>query len=147
MPAALGHAGLDYNVTGSICQRTTFVRTIHNLRAVLLGLFVLAQVAGVIPLIYEHTLNVFETVPVKAHGHPHVRPDIEHPDADHHHGALDLHDQCCALHNSLTGPLPNVIEAAPVGLMTMRVASYDLVALAGSDPPVPDRPPRPVPLN
>jgi hypothetical protein len=43
--------------------------------------------------------------------------------------------------------LPNVIEATPVGPMTMRVASYDLVALAGSDPPVPDRPPRPVPLN
>ena len=123
------------------------MRTIHNLRAVLLGLFVLAQVAGVIPLIYEHTLNVFETVPVKAHGHLSVRPDNAHPDADHHHGALDLHDQCCALHNSLTGPLPNVIEAAPVGFMTMRVASYDLVALTGSHPPVPDRPPRLVPLN
>jgi len=82
MSAALGHACLDYNVTGSICQRTTFVRTIHNLRAVLLGLFVVAQVAGVIPLIYEHTLNVYETVPVKAHGHLHVRPDSAHPDAE-----------------------------------------------------------------
>src|ERR1700736_6120534 len=146
MPAALGHAGLDYNVTGSICQRTTFVRTIHNLRAVLLGLFVLAQVAGVIPLIYEHTLNVFETVPVKAHGHPHVRPDIEHPDADHHHGALDLHDQCCALH-TLAGPLPQPIDDAPVDFVSVRIAPDELIALTGGKPGVLDRPPRPLPLS
>ena len=118
------------------------VRTMHYLRAALLGLFVAAQVAGVIPLIYEHTLNVYETVPVSAHGHPHVRPDAAHPDADHHHGALGLHDQCCALHHTLTGPLPDVIEATPADFRGVRMTPYELIALSGSDPPVLSRPPR-----
>jgi hypothetical protein len=107
-------------------------------------MFVVAQVAGVIPLIYEHTLNVYETVPVKAHGHAHVRPDAAHPDGDHHHGALDLHDQCCSLHHTLAGPLPTVTEPTPVGFRNSRITSYELVALTGNDPPVPDRPPRPL---
>jgi hypothetical protein len=43
--------------------------------------------------------------------------------------------------------LPNVIEATPVGFLSIRIVSYDLVALAGSDPAVPDRPPRPSPMS
>jgi len=46
----------------------TFVRAIDWLRASLLALFVVAQVAGVIRLIYDHTLNVFEATPVMGHG-------------------------------------------------------------------------------
>jgi hypothetical protein len=123
-----------------------FVRTIHCVRASLLALFVLSQVVGVIPLIYDHTLNVFETAPVAAHRHPHVKPTIANPDADHHHGALDLHDQCCALH-TLAGPLPYVIDAAPVDFASIRIMPDELVALTGNDPPALDRPPRPVPLS
>jgi hypothetical protein len=51
----------------------TFVRTICWLRACVLGLFVVAQAAGVVPLIYDHTLNVYETAPVADHGHRQVR--------------------------------------------------------------------------
>jgi hypothetical protein len=118
------------------------VRAMRHLRTTLLGLFVVAQVAGVIPLIYEHTLNVYETAPVSAHAHPVVRPDVVHPDADHHHCALDLHDQCCALHHTLAGSLPTVIEATPVDFRSVLVMPYELVALTGRNPPVPDRPPR-----
>ena len=80
-----------------------FVRTIRWLRTILLGLFALAQIAGVSPLMYQHTLNVYETAPVA--GHHHVRVATTAPDADHHHGILELHDQCCTLH-TLAGPLP-----------------------------------------
>jgi hypothetical protein len=63
---------------GSISNPMMFVRTIYWLRACVLGLFVVAQVTGVIPLIYDHTLNMYETAPVAAHGHHHVKPTGRH---------------------------------------------------------------------
>jgi hypothetical protein len=123
----------------------TFVRTIRCLRTSLLALFVAAQVAGVVPLIYDHTLNVSETAPVIAHGHPRVKPTVTNPDADHHHGALDMHDQCCALH-TLAGPLPHVIAAASVVFASVRIVPDELIAPTGGNPGVLDRPPRPLPL-
>ena len=80
-----------------------FGRAIRWMRACVLGLFVAAQVAGVVPLLYDHTLNVVETVPVSAHHHRHVEPTATNPDADHHHGLLGLHDQCCALDGAASG--------------------------------------------
>jgi hypothetical protein len=124
----------------------TFVRTIRCVRASLLALFVVAQVAGVIPLLQDHTLNVYEAVPVAAHGHTHVKPTVVNPDVDHHHGALDLHDQCCALH-TLAGPLPNTIVAAPIGFESVRMIPDEWIVLVGGNPGVLDRPPRPVPLS
>jgi hypothetical protein len=61
-----------------------FVRTIRGLRASLLALFVVAQVVGVTHLLYDHTLNVYETIPVGAHKHAYVKPTATSPDADHH---------------------------------------------------------------
>jgi hypothetical protein len=122
------------------------LRAIRWLRASLLAIFVVAQVAGVIPLLYDHTLNVYETTPVAVHNHPHVNPTLANPDADHHHGAIDLHDQCCALH-TLAGPLPLVIDAAPVDISSVRLVQSELPALSGGNPGVLDRPPRPVPLS
>ncbi len=119
----------------------TFAQTIRCLRASLLALFVVAQVAGVIPLIYDHTLNVYEATPVAAHGHAHRNPTVARPDADHHHGALDLHDQCCALH-TLSGPLPQGTGADPVNFAGLRIVLEELRSLAGDSPGVPDRPPR-----
>jgi hypothetical protein len=123
-----------------------FARTVRCFRASLLALFVTAQVAGVVPLIYDHTLNLYEAAPVAAHGHGHASPTIANPDADHHHGAIDLHDQCCALH-TLAGPLPPVIDAAPVSVASVRLVQSELLALSGGNPGVLDRPPRPVPLS
>jgi len=121
------------------------VRTICCLRACLLGLFVVAQVAGVVPLMYDHTLNIYETAPVAAHGHRLVNPTPANPDADHHHGLLDLHDQCCALH-TLAGPLPHVFDAMLVRFVSVRIALTEMIALTGGKPGLPDRPPKPVPL-
>ena len=54
----------------------TRVRTIRCLRACLMVLFVVAQVAGVVPLICDHTLNVYEAAPVAAHGHLAAKPTV-----------------------------------------------------------------------
>jgi len=123
----------------SICQHT------RCLRRWLLGLFIVAQVAGIVPLIYDHTLNVFETAPVAGHIHVHLANNSAAQDANHHHGRIDLHDQCCALH-TLTGPLPYAADLAP-GYLT----GEQLVA-AAADAPADrgrgrlDRPPKPAPL-
>ena len=119
----------------------SFVRTIHWLRTILVGLFALAQVAGVLPLMYQHTLNVYETVPVASHHHIHVATTA--PDADHHHGILDFHDQCCALH-TLAGPLPRVADVVLIDSLSERMAPAPLVALTDTDPSRLDRPPKPL---
>jgi hypothetical protein len=33
-----------------------------------------AQVASIVPLLYDHTLNVYEKTPIGGHKHPHVKP-------------------------------------------------------------------------
>jgi len=122
------------------------VRPVQRLRAFLLAIFVVAQIAGVVPLLYDHTLNVYETTPVAAHKHPHVAPTAAHPDADHHHGALDLHDQCCTLH-MLAAPLPQASGVARVDFASVPIFAVELTALSGSNPAVLDRPPKPLPLT
>jgi hypothetical protein len=122
-----------------------FFRTIRGLRAWLLAMFIAAQLGGIVPLLYDHTLNVFEEHPVAGHSHVHVAATIVAPDADHHHGLLDLHDQCCALH-TLAGPLPVMSAAAPAELPGARMAVAITVALAQRRPALPDRPPRSLPL-
>jgi len=122
----------------------TILGTMRWVRLSLLALFVAAQIAGVIPLLYDHTLNVYETVPVDAHHHAVHKPSLVDP--DHHHGALDLHDQCCALH-TLAGPLPHAVSAALAFFAGRPVVPEDLVPLRGGEPGVLDRPPRPLPLS
>jgi hypothetical protein len=97
-------------------------------------------------LLCDHTLNVYEGVPVAAHGHPLIEPTAATPDADHHHGALGLHDQCCALH-TLAGPLPHVFDTTSTDFASARIVRDELIALTGANPTVLDRPPRPMPLS
>jgi len=124
----------------------TSVATIRGLRAFLLGLFLAAQLVGVVPLIYDHTLNTYEGAPVAGHAHVAVNSAVATPDADHHHGMLDLHDQCCALH-TLAGPMPPAIEVAAVELAGRRIIAVPATALVQAGPALPDRPPKLVPLT
>jgi hypothetical protein len=121
-------------------------RATRGFRPCLLILFVVSQVLAVTSLIYNHTLNLYETTPVVTHAHPHAEPTVAHPDADHHHGVLDLRDQCCTLHG-LAGPVPHMIDVAPGRLASVRIVLAELIALTGGNPGVLDRPPRPLPLS
>ena len=123
----------------------TIAPTIRGFRAFLLGLFVVAQVAGVVPLIYDHTLNTYEAVPVAGHSHVAVKSALASPDADHHHGVLDLHDQCCALH-TLAGPVPSAAGIVPVDFVGAAAVSIAAILLVQAGPDLPDRPPKLVPL-
>ena len=123
-----------------------FVRNIRCVRTFLLAIFVVAQVAGVASLLYDHTLNVYETAPVVGHHHPHIQATAANPDADHHHGALDLHDQCCALH-MLAAPLPQIAGVARVDFAGEPIFAVEPAALSAGNPAVLDRPPKPLPLT
>ena len=119
-----------------------FFRTFRWFRACLLAVFVAAQLGGVVPLMYDHTLNLTEITPVPAHAHKQVSNTVTAPDADHHHGALDLHDQCCALH-TLAGPLPCVPTAAPVQFRGICIVPAAAILLVDGDPILFERPPKP----
>ena len=115
------------------------------LRRLLTGLYLAAQVAGVVPLIHDHTLNIFETTPIAGHVHVHLASNTAQPDADHHHGLIDFHDQCCAIH-SLSGPLPPAIAVAPAETAGIPVSPAPLIARVGFHPARLDRPPKSLPL-
>jgi hypothetical protein len=118
----------------------TFAR-FHLLRQCLLGLYLIAQVVGVFPLVYGHAFIVSETTP--AAGHVHLAADAGRRDTNqHHHGFADCRDQCCAI-CSLTGPLP---PNASLALREREAAPAPLAvsaALISWHPSRLDRPPKP----
>jgi hypothetical protein len=59
----------------------------------LFGLFLIAQIAGVVPLVCAHTLHVFESKQVVSDDDGIIAVG---PRGTHHHGIADLNDQCCA---------------------------------------------------
>ena len=116
---------------------------VRKLRSWLLGLYIAAQVIGLAPLIYQHTLNIYKAVPVA--GHFQLTSGTTQHDSDHHHGFIDPHDQCCAIH-SLTGPLARTVSLALVETAAMRVSPDELVALVSWYSNRLDRPPKALPL-
>ena len=122
----------------------SFVR-VRLLRRWLLGLYIVAQVAGIVPLMYDHTLNIVETTPVAVHVHIRLASHTAQPDADHHHGLIDFHDQCCAIH-SLSGPLPPAVSVALLEITWMPVSPAVLISRVSWHPARLDRPPKSLPL-
>jgi len=118
---------------------------VRLLRRWLLGLYIVAQFAGVVPLMYDHTLNIYETTPVADHLHVRLASHTAQPDAQHHHGLIDFHDQCCAIH-SLSGPLPPAISVALVDPTGMPVSPPELIERVSWHPARLDRPPKFPPL-
>jgi hypothetical protein len=104
----------------------------------LVGLFMFAQVAGVVPLISAHTLHVFESKQV-------VSDDdllaVGARGAPHHHSIADLNDQCCAFHH-LAGVLVYALVVGPVSFARVVVASAAPNMLLATDPIPPERPPK-----
>jgi len=130
----------------------SIIRTGRWLRSCLLAIFVVAQMAGIVPLVYGHALNALEDCAVAGHPHghththAHVCGSLASGDSDHHHGAGGaLHDQCCALH-VLAGPIPQMVETAPVEMRRVRLAPSRTARLTDRGPLGFDRPPRPASL-
>jgi hypothetical protein len=114
----------------------------------LLGLFALAQVAGVVTLVSVHLQHVIASeqdiakdaasTGISYHAHHHHI----HDGSDHHdHGAADPNDQCCTLHHHLAGVLPHAAGGQtdfPIAI----VVPLPLQAFVPADPSPLERPPK-----
>ena len=97
----------------------------------LLGLFLLAQAAGVLPLISIHLQHAYASEQDDAadldgagsisHKHGH---HAHQGQGQHEHSATDLGDQCCTLHHHLAG----VLSVAPLAGASNR--SSQIVPIA-----------------
>jgi hypothetical protein len=114
----------------------------------LLALFVLAQVAGVVPLIRTHIQHALETEQEIAadlgqkgstdHVHHH---HARHDNGPHEHGANDPNDQCCTLHHHLAGVIP-IASLASQRDLRLSIIVVPRRSLAGIDPRTLERPPK-----
>jgi hypothetical protein len=114
----------------------------------LLALFVLAQVAGVVPLISTHIQHVLETEQdiaadlSQSSSLDHVRHHhARHDNGPHEHGANDPNDQCCTLHHHLAGVIP-IASLAGQRDLTLSIIVAPRRSLAGIDPCTLERPPK-----
>jgi len=105
----------------------------------LLGLFLLAQIAGVVPVMFDHAVHVFESQSSVADAHDHGATGRH---GDHRHGVGDVKDECCALHHHLAGLIPVPTPAAVLSLAPARLVAPRLRTLESADPILLDRPPK-----
>jgi hypothetical protein len=119
----------------------------------LVGLFLIAQLAGVVPLVtvhLEHALaseqdaaadfgDVGAPARVVTHVHHH---HVHHGGAPHDHGASDPNDQCCTLHHHLTGVLPEAAPARAADLVVAAIIALLPAPLVPADPGQLERPPK-----
>jgi hypothetical protein len=117
----------------------------RRLGHLLLGLFLIAQLAGIVPLIGAHLQHVMASeqadaasTGVAGHAHHHTHRGNGH----HNDGATDPNDQCCTLHHHLAGVLPNAAGANVNGNWIIAFVSLPPRALLPADPGLPERPPK-----
>ena len=89
----------------------------QSVRALLTALFVATQVIGVVPLLCDHTKEIYERALAVAAAPSEAIPANSASDRIDPDGDLD--DDCCALH-SLAGPLPNVASIAAGDLVSAQ---------------------------
>jgi hypothetical protein len=110
----------------------------------LLGLFLTAQVAGMLPLATAHIQHVLESQrAIAAELAASGVVDRGHEQHGHHrHGAPDVNDQCCTLHHHLAGVLPFASSIDRSNLLTAPIVPRPPRSLAAADPGLPERPPK-----
>jgi hypothetical protein len=122
-------------------------RTMQRLIPWFVGLFLVAQLAGVVPRpVYaqpDAKTVASQVHNQQAHNHAdHGRSDHNKTQAHHpgdQHG--NIADQCCALH-LLTGVILPVEMAVPVGRLAQSILQESATAISGIDANPLDRPPR-----
>ena len=105
----------------------------------LLGLFLLAQIVGVVPVMFDHAMHVFESQPAVSSAHDHSAPGRH---GDHRHGVADVKDECCSLHHHLAGVLPFALRAVAISFVAVLMVVPPARALASADPILLERPPK-----
>jgi hypothetical protein len=130
------------------------LRTIPGFVRVLVGLFLMAQLAGVVSSPRANATPTADADVVQSdqdHGH-HQNHEHHHGGADAaHHGGNDGHgdhgnlaDTCCALHAYFAGVMPPVVAVTTVSIVGERFAARADDQSPGVSPSRLDRPPRPL---
>jgi hypothetical protein len=117
----------------------TSLQTMRRFGPWLLGLFLIAQLAGVVPVMFDHAVHVFESQPAVASAHDHSASSRH---GDHRHGIADVKDECCSLHHHLAGVLPFTVRAVSISFAAVRMVVPPARALASADPILLERPPK-----
>ena len=125
---------------------------LRRLGPLLLGLFVLAQAAGIVPLITVHIQHALENeqdivadlgesgrVSHVHHHHP------RHDGGQHEHSTNDSSDQCCTLHHHLADVVP-IASNTGWNSSAALIISHPPCSLMGIDPGKLERPPK-LPLS
>jgi hypothetical protein len=117
----------------------------------LLGLVLLAHVAGIVPLIgiyVQHAIENDQDVAadlVEGGSVNHVHHHHAHHDGGQHdHGTADPNDQCCTLHHHLAGVLLPIMGNVSLSGLTASIVVVPPRSLSGADPGTLERPPKPV---
>jgi hypothetical protein len=114
----------------------------------LLGLFLIAQVAGMAPLAAVHLPHIAAAemdaaddagAHVAEHAHHH---HLHNGSGQHDHGAADPNDQCCTIHHHLAGVLPLAAGAKANDILLAANVSLPPHALVPADPGLLERPPK-----
>jgi hypothetical protein len=130
-------------------NRMISLRTRRRFRCWLLGVFLIAQLAGVVPLMTIHLEHAiasaqdaaadFGNADAVSHAHHH---HVHHGSGPHDHGASDPNDQCCTLHHHLAGVLPHAAAAGATDLVVAALVSLPPAPIVAADPGQLERPPK-----
>jgi Protein of unknown function (DUF2946) len=119
----------------------------------LLGLFLIAQLAGVVPLVTVHLEHAIASeqdaaadsddtaAPAHAVMHAH-RHHAHQGSGPHDHGASDPNDQCCTLHHHLAGVLPGLAPAGTAYVVPAAIVALPPAPHLPADPGLLERPPK-----
>lgn len=114
----------------------------------LLGLFLIAHFAAIVPLLITDLQHDIETVndigdDLAATGTlEHVHAHHKHENGQHDHTSVDVNDQCCTIHHHLAGILLFAISATPEDFPAIASPAASSRRLPGTEPGGVERPPR-----
>ena len=121
-------------------------RTIRRSIHLLIGLFLLAQFAGVVPSPLVGGRAAAHALDAHAHDHHHAHQSPDRASADkrgeRHAGHFD---DCCALHAFFAGVLPTAAVIEHATLMGVRIGPKLAEGTLGVTVGTPERPPKPLP--
>jgi hypothetical protein len=103
------------------------------------GLFLLAQIFGVVPLMSSHTTHVAEAQLVLSKDNASTESI---PQRHHHHGDADGSIQHHELQD-LNGSLACLVSSCEIACVYVAITAYAPDALAEADPILLERPPKP----